>query len=445
MSLPISVGMLSTFLFQVIDTYFVGQLGANSLAALSFASTLYFLILGLFMGLSVGVSIPIAQAKGEGNHLKLSKIVKVSLMLSLLLSISISVISIQFLFPIFSLLGAEPEIIPLIQEYLRPLLLGIPLLTLGLLIGSILRANGNVSKPELLMAFSGVINLVLDYLLIFGAFGFPELGIKGAAYASVFSWLVIIIGMLYFLYKEEILLNTRSLSLNTKEILKEIQKISTPTIITQMIGPLTLTYLTFILAKQSALAVAAFGVSGRIETLLLIGVLGVSTAMTPFISQNKGAQFASRVEEAIKFGGKASVYLGLFVALILFIFIKPIAALFSENTEVIDYTSNYFYIVGLSYVFYGLYIITSSIFNGLSLIFQSLKLSLVKSFAFTIPLTLLGSFWGINGIYIGLAASNVLAGLFSAYEMRKDFRRVNSDLKDVVVWKEYRKDLSGLF
>ncbi len=444
MSMPISIGMLSTFLFQVIDTYFVGQLGANSLAALSFSSTVYFLLVGLFIGLSVGVSVIVGQAIGEGDRPKVFKTVKIGIGLCIVLSIGISFIVIAFINPLFSILGATEDILPLIRDYTIPLLCGIPLLTTGLLIGGILRSSGNVTKPEVLMAIAGVINLVFDYGLIFGKFGLPALGIKGAAYATVLSWIFVILGMLILLIKDKLLKIKSIRKYSTVQILKEIKILASPTVVTQIIGPFTLMYLTFLLAKESSMAVAAFGVASRIETLLMIGILGVSTAMTPFIAQNKGAKQKSRVEEAIAFGGRASTYLGLIVTVLLFLFIKPIAGIFSESKDVIAYTSNYFYIVSLSYIFYGLYIITTSIFNGLRLTLNSLKISLVKSLFFTVPLTLIGSYWGVVGIFIGLALSNVLAGLYSAYEMRKDFKRAGSDLAEVNVWNEYLYDFKQL-
>lgn len=445
MSLPISVGMLSTFLFQVIDTYFVGQLGPEALTALSFASTIYFLLVGLFIGLSVGVSIIIGKATGENDLNKIRKTTLIAILICVISSIFISFLGITFVDQIFTALGAEGNILPYIKEYIIPLLLGIPFLTTAILAGGILRATGNITKPEVLMAIAGIINLIFDYLLIFGKGGFPELGIKGAAYATVLSWVFVILGMFILLIKDQLLRFSFKAKISSKQIINEIFKLGSPTIVTQIIGPLTLMYLTFLLAKQSSMAVAAFGVAGRIETLLMIGILGVSTAITPFIAQNSGAKLQERIDEAIAFGGRASTYLGIFVAVLLFLFIKPIAGIFSENQEVIQHTSNYFYIVSLSYIFYGLYLITTSIFNGLQHPINSLKISLVKSFLFTIPLTLIGSIWGIKGIFIGLAVSNVLAGLYAGYEMKKEFRKTNSSLAKVNVFNEYKNDFKKIF
>jgi Na+-driven multidrug efflux pump len=270
------------------------------------------------------------------------------------------------------------------------------------------------------------------------------LGIRGAALATVFSWVFIVLGMLVLLLQDRLLNFTAKANDSISKITKEIFTLGSPTIVTQIVGPITLMYLTFLLAQQSSMAVAAFGVAGRIEMLLMIGILGVSTAITPFIAQNSGAKLQNRIDEAIAFGGRASTYLGLLVMVILFLFIQPIAALFSDNQEVIANTANYFYFVSISYIAYGLYLITTSIFNGLELPLNSLKITMIKSFLFTVPLTLIGSFWGVNGIFVGLALSNILAGIYAAREMRLHFKRSHSELAKVNVWKEYLNDLRRL-
>ena len=445
MSIPISMGMLSTFLFQIVDTYFVGKLGGNALAALSFSSTIFFILVGLFIGLSVGVSIIVGQAVGADDKLKANKTIQVAIGLAILLSVGISFLLISYIDQIFTLLGATPEVLPLITTYTVPVLLGMPLLTTGIIMGSVLRASGNVTKPEVIMALAGIINLVFDYALIFGKFGLPKLGLVGAAYATVLSWIFVLLGMIVLLLKDKLLKFSVIKGQSTKAILKEIKNLSTPTIVTQIIGPFTLMYLTFLIAKQSSMAVAAFGVAGRIEMLLMIGVLAVSTAITPFIAQNQGAKKHDRINESIVFGGKASVYLGILLTLILFLFIKPIAAIFSDDTEVIANTVTYFYMVSISYAFYGLYLITTSVFNGLQLTSVSLKISLIKALAFTLPLTLIGSYWGIKGIFIGIAVSNILSGLYAAYQMRQHEKRISSPLQNVNIWEDYKNDFKRIF
>ncbi len=445
MSVPISIGMLSTFLFQVIDTYFVGQLGANQLAALSFASTVYFLLVGLFIGLTTAVAIIIGNAFGANNMDKVKSTTALSLLLTLVLSSLLSVSGIFTIESFFRLLGADENILPFIREYMFTLYCGMPLLMISLMGGGALRATGVVKPPEIFMGIGGVINLILDYLLIFGKGPFPAMGIKGAALATVLSWSFVIVAILFMTFKSRLLnLSFLKERIQNVEILKDIYILGPPSMLTQLIGPATLMYITYLLAQQAATAVAAYGVAGRIETLLLIGILGVSIAATPFIAQNLGAEKHLRIDEAIVFGGKASFYLGILLFILLMLFIKPTASIFSDSQQVIDYTSLYFYAVSISYVFYGLYIITSSIFNGLQLPVNSLKIVLVKCLVFTVPLTLFGSMFGVLDIFVGLSASNIIGGIYAAKEMRNQLRKVNSSLAKQNPISGYKEDLWAL-
>ncbi len=443
MSVPISLGMLSTFLFQVIDTYFVGQLGSSALAALSFASTVYFILVGLFIGLAVGVSILVGQYYGAKELGNVKSIAWIGVWLSLVLAVVLVVPVLYFSDAIFSALGAGKEVLPLILEYLMPLLMGIPMLSIGLMMGSILRATGCVAPPEIIMGVAGVINLVLDYVLIFGHFGMEPMGIQGAAIATVVSWLFVLLAMLFLMFKKRLL----SSRIGEKPLViqvKQIVLVGLPTIATQIIGPLTQMFITFLLATQSAKAVAAYGVASRIEMLLLIGIMGVSTAITPFIAQNAGAGKKERIDEAIAYGGRASTYIGLLVAVLLLVFIHPIASLFSTDASVVHLTTRYFQWISFTYVFYGLFVITTSVFNGLQLPFNSLKIMLIKTLLFTLPLTFVGSYYGVVGIFAGIALGNVLGAWYAAKTMKTQMKKLNSRLAEVRVLSEYKKDLMNL-
>ncbi len=444
MSLPIGLGMLSTFLFQIVDTYFVSKLGSSALAALSFSSTIYLILISLYIGLSIGVSIIIGQSVGRSDMDKVHKTTWVALTLSSLISILISAVSIFFIDKIFTGLGAQADILPLIRTYTIPVLIGMPLLTFGIIAGGILRASGNIKKPEIVMVIAGVLNLIFDYALIFGIWGLPEMGIQGAAYATVISWIFAFIGMTFLLMKDKLLEFSKKAEDSILAIVHEIFKLGLPTILTQIIGPATITFLTYLLAKQSSMAVAAFGVISRIEMLLLIGILALSTAITPFVAQNSGAKAYKRIGEAITFGRKAACCLGLFIFTILFLFVDSIATIFSIDSEVISHTSNYFYIISISYIPYSIYLITTAIFNGMRKTLISLKITIVKSVVFAIPLTLIGSFWNVNGIFIGLALANILAGIYATIPMRKEIRKHHPALQKASVIKDYQNDIKWL-
>ena len=142
MSAPISLGMLSTFLFQVVDTWFVGRLGTAELAALSFSSAFFFLLVGLFIGLSVGASSLVARALGEGDASRASRFARTSVGLAAGLASVLALLGLATIGPAFAQLGASAEILPLIGEYMGVLYLGMPLLAVALVGNAAVRATG---------------------------------------------------------------------------------------------------------------------------------------------------------------------------------------------------------------------------------------------------------------------------------------------------------------
>ncbi len=427
MSAPIGLGMLSTFLFQVVDTYFVGQLGGDPLAALGFAATTYFLAVALFMGMAVGVSALVGNALGQKDRRSASRYTTIASMSAVVLAVALSAGGILTLKPLFTTLGAGPELIPLIDVYMSTLYFGFPLLIFGLVGNAALSATGDTTFPAILMGIAGVINAVFDYLLIFGIGPFPELGFYGASLATVGSWVFVAVSFFVFLVRRKLL--TLRVQRPLRE-LRDIVRLSTPAITTQILLPLTAMLITYLAAQSGPEVVAAFGVAQRVETLALVGISSVTVAIVPFVAQNFGAQELGRVDEAIAFAGKTSMYWGGGLFLLLVICAQPIAAFFSEDPTIIAYTTLYFYIVALSCAPYGIVMVTSSIFNGVQVPERALKVLLVKTFAFTIPLALLGSFFGATGIFASIALSNIFGAIYAARIMQKSLREASSKLAD---------------
>jgi len=442
MAAPISLGMLSTFLFQIVDSYFVGMLGSNELAALAFSSSAFFLFASLFMGFSVGVSAVIAKAVGAHEREKAVTLTMVSLALVALVSISLSFAGRQFIDPTFSILGASVEVLPLLNAYMGTLYLGLPLLMLGIVGSGAARAIGITKQTEVIFAIAGVINLVFDYLLIFGIGPFPELGLAGAAWATVLSFAFIFLGMMVILARHG-LISIGKLH-GALDGLAEIMRFSVSTIFMQLLVPTTGMFTTFLLAGYGSEAVAAFGIVGRIESLALIGIFAVSMAVTPFIAQNFGAEEHERIDQAIIFAGKAAFYLGILLFGTLALLGPTIATIFSDDPAVIEFVSVYFKIVAVSYSFQGLVAVTVAIFNGLQMPRVALKIMLIRTFALVFPLLFIGSTLGLWWILAGLAAGNIFAAIYAAHLMRQSERTWNRPTANAKPWLEMRQDLRKL-
>jgi len=443
MSTPVSLGMLSTFLIQVVDTYFVGKLGSKELAALGFSSAGFFLVVGLFFGLSVGVSALIGKALGEKKDNKVKSLVLISLILTIVFSLLVNAIGYFTIKPFFSMLGASPQVLPLISEYMEIIYIGLPFLIIALIGNAAVRTSGSIRAPEISMAVGGLINLIFDYLLIFGIGPFPKLGIKGAAVASVISFVFVFIISFVLLNKNK-LLSFHPIK-KFKNGIKSILSLSLPAVLTQILVPVTFIVITFIISKFGDNAVAALGIASRVESLVLVGIFGVSVAITPFVAQNFGAKKYKRIDQAIIFAGKYSVYTGILLFLILVIFAGPIASFFTDDPGVINIVKFYFYIIAFSYIFYGLIVVTTSIFNAVHLPKKALNLLFVKSFVFTIPLILIGFLFGIKGVFIGLSVANILGGIYAGKLIHECLEAVGSSISERKPIDDYKNDIRNFF
>ena len=440
---PISLGMMSTFLFQIVDTYFVGHLGSAELAALAFSSTAYLLFLSVFLGLSVGVSSVIANAIGEGNTDTARGLTVVSLAFVLVLSVALGWGGRALIDPLFRGLGADESILPLIETYMGILYFYLPFLMLGIIGGGAARAIGITVETEIIFAIAGVFNLVLDYLLIFGIGPFPALGLAGAAWATAMSFVFIFFGIMIILRRRG-LLGFGPMP-GAFAGLRDILRFSVPTVSMQIMVPLTSLFITYLLAGYGPETVAAYGVASRIETLALTGVFAVSIALTPFVAQNFGAGAFDRIDDTIIFAGRISLCLGVILFALLAVLGPSIARIFSDDPDVIGFVSLYFKIVAISYGFQSIVNVTVAILNGLQMPGAALRFMAIRTLAIVFPLLLIGARLGLWWILAALTIGNIIAAIYAARVMRKVERKYNRPIALNNRVAEIMKDIRKLF
>jgi putative MATE family efflux protein len=445
MAAPAAFGMLMTFLFQLVDTYFVGQLGTQQLSAISFAYPVYFFIVSFIMGTAAGVSATVGKALGENNTDKARILTTVSVLVFMLLTLLLGVAGNSAIEPVFRLLGASDTTLPLIADYMQPLYLGMFTLVGALIGNSALMAKGVMVKTTLIMGIGGLVNLLLDYLLIFGMGPIPAMELTGAALATVLSWLVMLLLMAALLIKQQLWSIAAIGSLQQViATITEVSRIAVPAIAAQILNPIAIAVVTRVVAQSGDNAVAAYGIVTRVESLGLTGILALSVIMTPLVAQNYGAGRQQRLDQVIAYSGRMTVYWGLAFYLLMLAFASDIAAIFTDNSEIIRYSSHYFYLVGLSLPAFGLLLITTSFFNGVQQPKQSLKLTLTKSLALSIPLAIVGSLFGLDGIWVGLAVANIASAIYAARLLNQWLRSNDSTLLDHNPLSDYLNDVKRL-
>ena len=427
MTIPMIFGMITLMMFNLVDTFFISMLGTEQLAAVSFTFPVTFTVISLAIGLGIGTSAVIAKALGSGNIEEARFDATVALLISAVFVFCLSIIGYLLIEPTFYLLGANDDVMPYIYDYISVWFLGSVFLITPMIGNSVLRASGDTKTPSFIMGFAGLINAILDPLLIFGVGPFPELGIKGAAIASVIAWSVAVAIILYLLAVKKRLLSLNPGRQGVIAASKKILKIGFPAAGANMLTPIAMAVMTAIVATYGPEAVAAFGVGSRIESIASLVVLALSMTLPPFISQNYGAKSYDRVKEAYRASLKFVMAFQFAVYLVLLISSGLISRTFGHEPEVIRVIELFIYIMPLSYGFQGVIILTNSSLNALHKPMNALVLSVIRLFVFYVPLAYVGSrLGGLPGLFIGAALGNLLTALVSYQWFCRSIERMHS-------------------
>ncbi|WP_269801414.1 MATE family efflux transporter [Oceanimonas marisflavi] len=412
---PMALGIVAIQAFNLVDTFFIGLLGTEPLAAVTFTFPVTFVVLSLAMGLGAGLSACLGQALGAGHHDQAARFTSDSLLLSLGLGLGLAAAGLASLDPLFTLLGAEAALMPLIHDYMLIWYAASPMLVLPMVCNAAIRATGDTRTPGLVMLVAGLVNGVLDPLLIFGLGPFPALGIRGAAMASACSWLMAMVVALYLLQHRERLLSGRRPALAPLlQHWRQLLQVAIPASFTSVLNPVATALLMLLLADFGTETVAAFGAASRIEALVLIVMMALSSVLAPFISQNTGAGLHQRSRHGLLLAMRFALLFQLGVFIVLWWLAPWLAGLFTDSTEVSELLQLYLRLVPLSYGLQGCFMLLGAALNGLRVSVISLLLNGVRLFGLLLPLAWLGArLAGAEGIFTGILLANLLTGLIA--------------------------------
>ena len=415
MTTPMIIGMLALFTFQLVDTWFISFLGTESLTAISFTFPVTFTVMSLAIGLGIGASAVVAKALGSSQFEKAKEAATVINYISLILACLVVIISWILMEDIFTLMGANDRLLIPIRDYMVVWLPGSVLVVCIMTSNSILRGYGDTKTPSILMAAAAFSNALLDPLFIFGIGPFPELGIQGAALATVISWML---GFCYLFYLLVFKMELVSRSLPNKTTLKnsglDMLSIGVPAAGANMMTPLAAGIMTAIAAGFGDSTVAAFGVGARIEPIATLLVLAISSSLPPLISQNYGAGRLDRIKEAYRIATRFILVWQLIIYLLLAVGAGILASIFSEDPEVVEAIKLFVWIMPLGYGLQGIIILTNSSLNALHRPLNALILSIARFFVFYLPLAYAGSvYFGLYGFFAGAVCGNLLMAMIS--------------------------------
>lgn len=419
LTLPSIVGMLGIMIFNIVDTYFIGQLGITELAAISFTFPVVIVIGSFTLGLGTGVMALFSRAVGSHDVEEEQRLATSSLILGILLSFIIGIVGWFTIEPLFSLLGADATLMPYIVTYMRIWYLGICFIVVPMIGDHVLRGLGDTVTPSFVMLTCAIVNAVLDPILIFGLGHFPKMGIAGAAIATVFARLITMVVSLYLQIFRDHLISLKALSYRIMlEKWKKVVFLGIPNAAVKMIMPIGIGVFTAILARYGNETVAGYGVAAKIEGFVMATCYAMAITAAVFVGQNLGAHKMERVAEGIWWLKIYSILYGVLTFVVLALTGRYVGAFFNANPVVQKTVFLYLIIVPASYGFYAIIQIGTSVLNALHKPLHAGILSVVQILIINIPLALLfSSLWGTIGVFSSIGLTYILAGIITLYLM----------------------------
>jgi putative MATE family efflux protein len=390
-------------LFAIVDIFFVGKIGVNAIAAVGLTESILTITYSLSWGLAMGTTAMIARRVGEEDNEGASVSAVQSIYLALIISLPIMICGIFFSEDLLRLMGASENIISEGSGYTKR--------TLGfnLLINGIFRGAGDAALAMRSLWIANSINIILDPMFIFGIGPFPELGVKGAAVATIIGRSTGIIYQLYHLGKGKGLIKIHKGNWHFKpEIIWKLVKLSAGVTAQFIISSASWIFLMRIISTFGSTALAGYTIAIRIVIFTLMPAWGFSNAAATMVGQNLGANQPDRAEKSVwRTGMFNMIFMGT-VMIVFFLFGDSIASFFTEESEVVDNASRCLSIFAMGYLFYAFGMVLVQSFNGAG---DTKTPSIMNLFVFwllQIPLayTLAIHFgFGVEGAYYSIVIS----------------------------------------
>ncbi|QUJ75081.1 MATE family efflux transporter [Sulfitobacter albidus] len=415
MSAPMSMGIFAVLSVGLADAYFLSKLGETELAAVGYIYPVTTAITSLSIGLSAGANAAISQAIGAKEDGEATQRLGLHAISVGLLS-GLAVAALFYLaYPlIFGAMGGADKVAEAIGQYAPFWAMSFPFLVLMMITNAVFRAHGDSVTSAFTMIVQAVINIGLNPLLIFGMWGFPEMGMMGAAVATLVGRAIAASLAMAIAWRRGMLGWCGAFLDGFVASVRRIVSVGAPAAFSNAINPAGMALVTAAVATVGDAAVAGFGAATRVQSMALVPLMALSAGIGPVVGQNWGADAQRRAQDAVHTAVWFCLGYGVLVALVLGLLAEPIAGLFASGDESQAFAAQYLRFVGLSFFGYGLLVSANSAMNARGKPLWSMGLSLARIFAVYLPLAWLGALTlGYAGIVAAAVAANLM-GMWGA-------------------------------
>ncbi|MDU7115544.1 MAG: MATE family efflux transporter [Peptoniphilus harei] len=422
-SFPIVVSMFIQSMYNLVDSYYIGKINEEAFTAISIAFPIQNIMIGIAVGTGVGMNSLISRYLGEKNYEKSNRTAETGLALAIIYGIILFILSRFLPRPFLSAQTTNENIIAYGIDYLQ--------IVMGLSIGVFtqiflertLQSTGRSIFTMLTQLIGAVLNIILDPIFIFGYFGLPAMGVKGAAIATVTGQIIGALFGSFFEYKfnKEITIKKPVLDL---EIVKGIYVVGVPSMITITIQSFTIYVLNKMLSEISTSAIAALGAYFKVQSFVFMPIFGVNNGLVPIVAYNYGAKNKDRIIKTIKLAFITVTFMMIFVSAIIIIFPRELLGIFSASGKMLEIGIPMLRICALSYVFAGVSIVGTAVFqafgNGILTLFDSI----LRQIIVLLPVAYIAiKFFTVNEIWWGYVIAEFASTLFVIYLMNTFVRK----------------------
>jgi putative MATE family efflux protein len=407
-SLPIMLTNLLQVSFQLIDSLWVGNLlGANALGAIAVSSTVIFTILSLIIGINNATLTILSQQKGYGNDSGLKNYINAFVVILSLLSVGLGVLGYVFAEQILLLLATPEAMIAEATSYLQINFMGILFLFGYNFIGTVLRALGDSKTPVRYVLIAVILNAILDPLFLYVF----DLGIEGAAYATILAQGLAFLYGIYDSFKRQLVPYTIP-KWPIKDEVTTILKLGIPSGLQMTVISAGVMAIMSVVNSFGNDVVAGFGAAQRLDSVIMLPAMALGTAVNSMAGQNIGANKWDRVHQIAKYGIIINLLIMTIISLMVIIFAESAINLFINEQDAIHFGTRYLQMIALFYPFLGINFILNGIVRASGAMFQVLILNVISLWILRYPFSYFCALWlGEDGIALGMGLSFIASWL----------------------------------
>ncbi len=423
-SLPSIASMLTISFYHLADTFWLGQLSYQAIAAVTVTFPFFILVIAFGVGTGVGANALASRRFGEGDIEAANRVAGQIFPLSAFLGALLVIISLTAAGPIADLLGAPSDIRGMVADYIRFFGLGAPFMLFRLMSRNVYQASGDAVKPMVFTIIGAIVNVALDPFLIFGWGPFPAMGVGGAGLATSIGGGVGAALSFFYLVSGRSAYQLKLHHLKPDfAIIGQIYRVGLPSMMMQLTETVVFTLFMRVVAGFGSTALAALGIAIRISDLAFMPIIGVSHGLLPIIGFCFGARLWKRLWAAVRLATLSLVVMLAVTTVILEVFAPQLISIFNDDPALLAMAVPGMRIFMVGLVLIGPTIIFITTFQGLSRGWTASLLSLGRQVVFFVPaLFILPRFFDLNGVWWSMPLSDTLGALLVAAWLYREYR-----------------------